>query len=198
MTTEAKPRTIVQPFGMECDPYRITDIVLQSIPGCRLRGSVDAAKTVKDMRTGEERIPKDQARHLAGLPHIPGMEIHVNPAKCTYTIVDPLFEDEDLCERIRRAMAADERPFRVDKIRGVEPQSGELDKHRMKTLCRELIWLHEAGEMKLVKGAVPKKDDVERLPGNFMLNPGSQVYNSQPMFEKDFPAWIEQLSMSGG
>ncbi len=196
--TETRAKTIVPPFGLECDPGRNTDVMLQGITGCRLRGSINASKTVKDYKTGDDRIPKDQVMNLSMLPSIPGHEIHVNPAKLTYTIIDPLFEDEELCAKIVQGMKSDDRPFPVEKITGRPPQSGELDKHWMKTLCRELIRMIESGDMKLVKGTEPKLEDVDELPGNYLLNPGSQYRTSQPRYEKDLEAWVDRLSMSGG
>ena len=197
LTTEVESKTTVAPFGVEADTPRNSDILLQSIPGCRLRGTISATKSVTDFATGELRVPIDQVRCLGLLPTLPGQQIHANPAKLTYQIVDPMFEDEALCERLRKAMQS--AGFNVaDKLTGVPLQRGTLDVHRMKTLCRELLWLVEAGEAKLVKGVLPKMEDVEVLPGNYLLNPGSQIPNQQPRFERDWDKWLENLTRSGG
>jgi len=90
-------------------------------------------------------------------------------------------------------------PFKMDnKIKGVDTQRGLLDVHRMKTLVREMTWLVNAGEARVIKGSLPKIDDVENMPGHFLLNPGSRTPNTQPQFEKDFPAWVERLTAAGG
>ncbi len=198
-TAEPKTKTVVTPFVVEADVPNNGDLLLQSILGCRLRSAIDPSRTVTDTATGREMIPKDPSRHLGMLPSVPGMRLHVNPAKLTYTITDPLHDDEGMCEAIRLALNADERPVRSQKITGVPPQDGTLDEHRMKTLCRELIWLLDSNHAKIVGGgSQPRKADVDRLPGHYLLNPGSLVHNLQPRFEKDWPAYIERLSVSGG
>ncbi len=195
---EKRAKTVVQPFGVEVDPPRNIDVIIQSIPGCRLRGSINAAKTVTNKSTGQKMIPKDQARHLGSLPPIPGMELHVNPAKLAYMVIDPLHEDEEFCEQIRLGLLASESPFRPKKLAGVPPQKGTLDVHRMKTLCREIITLISIDYVRVIKGTVPAIEDVNALPGKYLLNPGSRVHNSQPVFEEDYEDWVEMLTRTGG
>lgn len=130
-------------------------------------------------------IPPDQSRHLGVLPEIPGMEIHVNPEKGTYKIVDPLRGNDKILNAVKRGLEHDERPFSGTKFDGVPTREGKLDKHRMKTLCRELVQLLEVEHMAMVKGPRPDLEDVDELDGDYLLNPGSTVPNSQPMFEKD-------------
>ena len=197
MTTATKEKTSVQPFGVEMDPPRNIDVIIQTIPGCRLRGSINASKTVKSKATGMSMVPKDQARALSTFPPIPGMELHVNPAKLTYMIIDPLYEDEALCEAIRMGFAASDNPYNPKKIGGVPPQKGTLDVHRMKTLCIEILNLKKEDYVKIVKGTLPDIDDVEAMPGKELLNPGSRVQNSQPIYKEDFPEWVDRLSRSG-
>jgi hypothetical protein len=188
----------VKPFGVQIDTPRNSDVMLQGIDGgCRLRGAIAASKTVKDAKTGEEKLPRDASRHLGALPAIPGMEIHVNPAKRTYSIVDPLHGNTVLCELISRALREDGRPF-AGEIRGVEPRNGELDVDRMKTLCRELVWLLKSDHAKMIKGIRPDLDDIEDLPGKYLLNPGSRVANMQPRYEEDFSEWVQNLARTGG
>ncbi len=106
-TAEPKTKTVVTPFVVEADVPNNGDLLLQSILGCRLRSAIDPSRTVTDTATGREMIPKDPSRHLGMLPSVPGMRLHVNPAKLTYTITDPLHDDEEKCEAIRLAKAAD-------------------------------------------------------------------------------------------
>jgi len=193
-----KKKIVVRQFEVEADTRNNGDLLIQSIPGCRLRGALSASKSIIDSKTGEPKIPQDAARHLGQLPPIPGMRLLVTPAECSYRITDPLFDDEDLCERIRLSMEQSS-PFRVgSKLRGVPPQKGFLDVHRTKTLCRELLWNVESGDMKVTRGMAPELREVEQLPGEFLLNPGSQVHNSQPTYEKDWDEWVAQLTRSGG
>lgn len=195
---EKKKVHVVPPFSVEIDTPRNGDVMIQSIPGCRLRGGIDSSKPVIVSISGEKGIPVDQARTMGLLPKIPGMRISVNPSKLSYKITDPLFDDEDLCEKIRKGLEAIGSVSGGGKIRGATPLSGKLDEHRMKTLCRELVWLLSSNCAKMVNGPEPDLDDISELPGKFLLNPGSQVHNSQPQFEEDFSKWVDRLSRSGG
>lgn len=177
------------PFGVKADHPRNCDLAIQGIPGCRLRSRITATRTVTINSQGSDKdqqvIPPDQSRHLGLLPEIPGMELHVNPEKCTYKIVDPLHGDKKLLRRIQRGLEQDERQFRGTKFDGVPPQEGKLDKHRMKTLCRELLDLLDEKHVVMAKGPKPGLQEIDELDGNYLLNPGSKIPNSQPMFEKD-------------
>ena len=197
MTVAEKVKSTVQPFGVQADHPHNSDILLQSIPGCKLRTRIVSNKPITDRKTGQPMVPTDQASFLSMLPTIPGMEIHVNPAKLSYVISDPLHDDDDLCERIAGAINH-QRGVKIDKVRGVEPQHGTLDQHRMKTLCRELLRWRDQQAVKLVKGSWPTDEDVEALPGHFLLNPGSFTFTGQPRFEKDWDRWVEKLSSGGG
>jgi hypothetical protein len=68
----------------------------------------------------------------------------------------------------------------------------------MKSLCRELIWVVESNHGRVVKGAIPNLEEVDDLPGHYLLNPGSRIYNSQPTYEKDWDEWVSQLTRAGG
>ena len=126
-------------FAVEADTKRNGDILLQSIPGQRLRGAIDASKPTiaspkQNMEEFEPTIPADQAAGLGALPKLPGMQIFVNPANRTYKIVDPLYGDEALCNRLASALRTKGQLSKSDKIVGVKPQEGTLDVDRMKTL----------------------------------------------------------------
>jgi hypothetical protein len=84
------------------------------------------------------------------------------------------------------------------KVRGVKAMQGELDVHRMKSLCREICDLLAEGHMRVVKGVKPAREDVEDLPGKFLLNPGSRIKTGQPAYEQDYDAWVDRLNMHGG
>jgi len=195
--TVSEKAVSVAPFGVIADHPRNCDMVIQSIPGCRLRSTLSANKPIVDSKTGETRIPLDQARHFSMLPTIPGMELHVNPSKLTYTVVDPLYDDEDMCDRILKVLNR-QGGVKLEKVRGAEPRKGQLDVHRMKTLCREILHWKAEGAFKIAKGMFPSMEDIEELPGDFLLNPGSVVHNTQPQFEKDWDDWIAKLNSSGG
>jgi len=197
MATKELSKMIVPNFAVQVDHPRNSDQIIQSIPGCRLRSAISGVKGFKD-KNGEIQIPLDQQRDLGQYPNTPGMILKVNPAKCSYCIEDPMFEDVVLCERLQKRMEAKSEVSIAGKLQGVPPQEGTLDVHRMKTLCREIITLLKLKNVKVVKGPTPDLDDVDDLPGHYLLNPGSRVPNGQPQFEKDYDKWVEQLGRSGG
>lgn len=201
-TMEKKSETsnpnAVAPFAVECDEPRNRDCIVQAIPGCKLRSAISAAKPVIDQKTGMSMIPPDQSASLGQFPPIPGMQLHINPAKLSYVVIDPLDEDEDLCARIKKAMDRTS-PFRTEaKLKGVPPLKGTLDVHRMKTLVREMLWMLDSGMVKIIKGVRPNEEDVDKLPGKYLLNPGSRIPNYQPTFSEDLEEWTNQLTRSGG
>lgn len=188
---------IVASWGIEADHPRNCDLVLQGIPGIRLRSAISATRTVKDVN-GNTFVPQDQSAYLGMFPPLPGMQLHVNPSKLSYRIIDPLSDNEELCEKIRTTMNRIG-PFRSEgKLKGVQTQSGELDPHRMKTLIREMLWLVNSGEAKVIYGNKPEIEMIDQLPGHYLLNPGARVANLQPMFEKDWLGWLEKMSSVGG
>lgn len=195
-TLNEKPQLIVTPFAVEADHPRNSELLLQSIPNARLRSAFDGMKPAID-RNGRPHVPVDQALTFASFPRTPGMQIHVNPKTCEYKIIDPLHKNEAACEALTQAVRA-RVPIGNQKFGGAPPQEGKLDVHQMKTLCRELFNIVEAGEAKCVRGDMPTMDDIDKLPGRYLLNPGSRVANTQPKYEDDFPAWVDNLSHSGG
>jgi hypothetical protein len=146
---------------------------------------------------GHARVPLDQARALAAFPRTPGMQLHVDPGSNSYEVIDPLYKDEKTLEQIARYFREQGNFTIGDKIAGKPPMKGTLDPHRMKSLCRELLFIVNSKEGALVKGTL-SIEDIEDLPGRFLLNPGSQVPNTQPIYEDEFPSWVENLSRSGG
>jgi hypothetical protein len=200
MAIAEKTDVIVAPFGIEYDHPRNSDGLIQAIPGLRLRGAISAGKVARDYKTGISVIPIGQASFLGQLPSVPGMQLHVNPAKLAYTVIDPLEENEELCEQIRSAINRQENTaiHIQGRLKGVPSTSGTIDVNRMKTLVREMLWLVEANEAKVVKGSCPTLDQIQQMPGKFLLNPGSRIFNTQPQFEEDWVAWVERLTKAGG
>lgn len=189
---------IVAPFGVEADHPRNCDLLLQCIPNARIRSAFDGSKPHKDVKTGQYKVPIDQAIALAAFPKVPGMQVHVNPLKCEYKIIDPLTKNEALCEQIRQFMSQNQAFRTKDKIGGVPTREGTLDIHQMKSLCRELFNIVNSGEGRIVMGSMPEKEEIDDLPGWYLLNPGSQVPNTQPRYEKDMANFVMGISASGG
>lgn len=194
-TTAAKPVSSVAPWGIEIySSSNNANVIVQSIPGCRLRGQMGPGKVKKDPVTGDEYVP-GSGEVFGRYPSAPGQQLHVNPAKLSYRVIDPLNDDPDLLDRIQRKVAAHSSIIQNDvELRGVPNSEGKLDKDRIKTLCREMVWLVQNDMARVVKGPLPDMEDIEGLPGDFLLNPGSQVPNSQPRYEKDYDAWVSRLN----
>jgi hypothetical protein len=189
MCAVALDAIVCQAWGMEADHPRHADLLIQSIPNCRLRGSIGPSQMTIG---GKIRTPQ---LNQQSPPVVPGMQIHVNPARCTYKIIDPLDGDEDAQKRLEEYFLV--ATGTKQKIKPVPAQSGELDKHRMKTLCRELLRIVEAGEGKVCKGGKPTLESIDALEGDYLWEPGSMVQTGRPKFEKDVDAWRNSLNRVG-
>ena len=133
------------------------------------------------------------------------MELHVNPAKCSCRIVDPLHSDASLCEQIGQHTQQEHyRGPRLNNVQGVPPEeinlmeNGAPDLHRTKTLVREMVQMVKGGCARVVKGTLPSLADVDKLPGDYLLNPNNQLAVNMPKFEKDYPAWVDRLGSQSG
>jgi len=180
---KTKGSIVVPAFGIIVDHPRNCDVLLQSIPGCRLRSKL---KVVTVAVSGE--IRSQQVRGVAP-PEVPGMELHVNPAACEYVIIDLLNDDDTARAKLKQFLRRSSGTRASSEIKGVDTQRGTLDVHRMKNLCREVIWLLEEGSITMTKGPKPELEDVDELPGHYLLNPGARTENQQPTFEKDYEKW---------
>jgi hypothetical protein len=181
-------------WGIEANTPRNNDLLIQCIHGLRLRGAIKATTTTVDCGNGT-RVRTPQLNQQSP-PSVPGMQLHVNPAKLSYRVTDPL-EDDDAAKKgledyFRTATGVKQ------KIKAVPAYGGTLDADRMKALCREMLRIVEAGDAVVVKGGKPTLESIDNLDGNYLLNPGAQVHNSQPRHEKDLAAWEQRLAASGG
>jgi len=194
--TTRKRSVSVSPFVVEADGKRNNDLLLQNIPNGRVRSRILAARPTKNAKTGKVTISPDQVAGLGSLSEIPGQLIAVNPAKLEVVITDPLYQDEEMCHQIQHHIES--RMGMVSgEIDGVPPRKEQLNIDRMKTLVRELVWIVKAENGRVVKGILPEMEDVESLPGEFLLNPGSRIPNSQPTYEKDLESWRQKMSSIG-
>ena len=197
VTEKKKPPIFVAPFVVECDHPRNCDVVLQSIPGCRLRTRMKPT-TESVVTRRQENLEPHIRTHVSGEsntapPLLPGMLLSVNPAELTVVITDPLKDDEKAQQRVKRYVQ-ETRGVKVDGSLIVQEERTErLDEDRMKTLCRELICLIVAEEIRVVEGPTPVIDEVDDLPGDYLLNPGTTDYN-QPRYEKDYDSWRRRMS----
>lgn len=182
-------------FGIEADHPRNADLLLISLPNTRLRSAIKPTKMIFDRENGEQITRPTSAGIIDGLPsHIPGMQLTVDVPKGQYKVVDPLCDDEDMCEKIQRAMSR-QGAFRTDnKVRGVSPRSGTINADQMKTLVREMCRLVDAGEAIVVRGTKPTEEELENMAGEFLTNPINMGDYHQPRYEKDMAAWVETLN----
>lgn len=192
-----KEAVAVAKFSVVADHPRNSDLIIQSVPGVRLRSQIRGDRPVVDQESGRSMIPADQAAYLGQFPPMPGMVLNLDPVELTYSVVDPLADDEDACEEIRKAMERAATFRGKGKLKGVPRTSGKLDRNRMKTACREMRRLLDLGHVREHKGSVPTLAQCDAMPGRYLLNPGSQVPNGQPQFEDDIPAWQDRLNRLG-
>lgn len=194
--TMAPTAVVVSPFAITADHPRNSDLLLQCLPGEKLRSKFDATKGSVNAKTGKMTVPKDQVIQLGDFPRVPGMQLLVDPQALTWEITDPLFENKKLCEEVEQSLK-EKHLHKGGKLTGVAPRRGKIDEHSMKTLCREMLNIVQAGEAVVSKGKLPDLEDITDLPGHFLLNPGSIVANTQPRYEKDWASWVNNLNASG-
>jgi len=201
MTEEKKQVISVSPFTIEIDHPRNCDVVFVSLSGVRLRSALKAVKQVftRDRDTGEQTTVPAPAKLLPGLPgDIPGMRLKLDPARGDWKVTDPLRDNEPLCEKIKRAIEANTGTRVASKLRGAPPQAGKISRDEMKTLCREVRWLLDAGEAKVLEGVEPDLEEIDALPGDYLSNPGNLIRLHQPRYEKDMEKWVDSLNRVGG
>ncbi len=198
-TTAEKKKTArasVSPFGIEIDNPRNSDVKLQSIPNGRMRTAIKGIVEVFTRKKGgDQETMTAPASIVSGMPSkIPGMQLFVNPEKLVFKIVDPLYDDEGLCEKIQRALKMNSDFSVADKIKGAKPREESLPKDNMKNLVREMLWLIDSGDAKVVKGVKPDMEDIDELQGDYLTNALNPNHFTQPRYEKDMPAWVQSLN----
>lgn len=196
-TTKNRKTTTVVPFVVEMADPRCNDIVIQCIPGCKLRSAIKSVKKVFSPHKGDETTFAHSGV-VPGLPELPGMQVHVFPSTGKYKITDPLHGDERTCNIIK-SLLKKQLGFRTaEKLDGSPPVSGKLDPSTMKTLVRELVRLVEGDMAVVIKGERPTEQEMENLPGRYLLNPGSRVPTGQPRYEDELEDYVDNLRRVGG
>ena len=201
MSTDTMPETeteiIVAPWGIEIDTPRMADVLMQAVPGLRMRSAVDGSKGIKDVKSGDMMVPQDQMQKLGSFPKTPGQQIWVNPVELTYVVSDPLRDDEEMCARITRWVKRNMSIRLEGDVNGVERLQASLDQHRMKNLNREMLWLVDKGDAFVCRGKVPLLVQVNGLPGRYLQNPGARSGWNQPIYEDQMEEWLDRLTRSG-
>ena len=194
---EKKKKTVVSvaPFEIEATHPRNCDLYIQGL-GARLRSRIRPIKEVFDRRDGEQITRPTSAKVVDELPgEIVGQRIQVRPGDLTYKIVDPV--DEDTLKSVQKAMKAHSGVTVSEKLRGVKDQDGKLNKDEMKTLVRELVRIVNSGEATVRRGSLPGMEDVDDLPGRYLLNSRNLSNWHQPRYEDEVEAWTEKLNNLG-
>jgi hypothetical protein len=129
---------------------------------------------------------------MRGMPDIPGLYLTLSFRDNKLTIEDPLRKDRDLCAKIKSSLRAANR-FKSDgELTGVATVEKTLNVHQMKTLVLEIRDRINANEVRIIKGEFPTDDQIEKLPGKKLLDPGRNFPTSQPMFEEDWWDWASR------
>ena len=183
-TTQERRKTIVAPFAIEISDKHNSDQSLNVLPGCRLRGRIE-------YRPG---MSIDYQKALAGCPAvIPGQQLKVFPERKKWRISDPLCDDPALCRQIRDYIVK-RRKMKLDEIRGVDATEGEIDVHRMKTLCRKMLQIVEHGSAFVVDGPTPTMEEIDSLPGRYLANASAVTRWSMPVYEDEMESWVASLA----
>lgn len=194
----------VMPFAIEARTPRNQDLMIQCLGGMKLRGAVSATVEVfdhtwtdldADSEDGERLTMPTPAKVIPGVGDLPGEQLYVNPVTGEWKTFDPLYKKEAVLDRIRRAIKNRGGVANVgERLRGIKARSGRVDADTMKTLCRELLCFIEAKEARVVKGICPDRDDVDELPGRYLLNWSNRSKWHQPRYEDQVDRWTEKLN----
>ena len=184
----------VAPFTIEADHPRNSDLLIQGLENCRLRSAIKPTKEVFVREGGVQELQPAAADMVKGIPgNIPGMQLHINPEKLEWIMSDPLDGNERMLEQIKKAIDTHSGYSVAKELKAVPLRRGSLDKHQMKTLCRELLNIVNEKQARIVKGPKPTMEDVENLPGDFLLMSSTRNKWRQPRFEKDHERWADEL-----
>jgi hypothetical protein len=193
---EKKAKVVsVSPFVVEADNPRNCDLYIQTLGGMRLRSSIKATKEVFDREDGEQVTRPAPAKMIDGLPRdLPGMRLHIYPAECKWKMVDPLRDNQEVMDKVKRAIQSRTSTRTTGTLRGVPPAEGNLGIDEMKTLLKEMLCLIENQDMRVIKGVAPTKEEVDDMPGRYLLNWSNRGQWNQPRYEDEFEDWKRLLN----
>lgn len=187
----------VAPFAIEADHPTNSDLLILCVPNCKLRSALSAARTFEQQNKDGTTTTRTLAASvfMGPVSNMPGMQLHVDPTKNEVHIVDPLSDEKNKSDLDRLTHYARGRGLIGGHVqmRGVPNRTEKIDQHNMKTLCRELWHIVEAGQAKVVDGQLPDLETINSMDGEYLSNPGARVKSSMPKFEKDIPAWEDSL-----
>jgi len=201
MSTVMEKKVSVTPFTIEARTPRNQDLLIQCLDGMRLRGAVSATVELfdkqwqgEDFDSETETVPSP-AKVIPGVGELPGEQLHVNPATGEWKTFDPLYKKDGVLERIRKAIKRGTGISNVgERLQGVKSRKGRVDPDRMKTLCRELLCFVEAKEARVVKGITPTTEDIDELPGRYLLNWSDRGKWHQPRYEDQLTDWTRRVN----
>ena len=195
--TATEKSVSVMPFAVEARTPRNQDVMIQGIGNVKLRGAVSASVEMFDKQMAEDGedlgVQPAGAKIHPGIGELPGEILYVNAAEGTWKTRDPLFGKQEKLDRIKTVLDREREVRTADRLRGIKPREGELGRAEMKSLCRELISLLDAREVKLVKGVRPTTEDVDALPGRYLLNQTNLSGFRQPRYEDEYEDWVDKM-----
>lgn len=187
-------------YTIEADHPRNGPLQFQCLLGRKLRSAFSGTKSTprnlkRDGHRSDDRVvPVDQMIMYGDHPALPGMRLTVYPDRCAYVISDPVEGDKKLLKQVedwmRLKCAMSIRDGALEAEKRVE---GVLDVDMFKTLCREMKRFVDDDEAKWV-GIRMTDNDINDLPGEFLQNPFDDVGSTQPRYEKEMPAFVQNLN----
>lgn len=191
-------------FTIEASGIHGGDIIIQNIGNLRMRGAIRSTKQVFDKQFDPELFEEGKDTRPAanqiidGVPELPGQRLTVNPAEGTWELTDPLHGNERVMGVVQKALRMRHGVRVSEKLTGVPPQKGSVDKDRMKTLCRELLCFIESEDATVVKGIKPTREDIDEMDGRYLLNASNLGNWHQPRYEDQYDAWVADINRIGG
>lgn len=128
------------------------------------------------------------------VPVIPGQILRVFPSELRVVMEDPFFGDDVMRDALARWLRKNQGGTSTIPPSGIPPVEGRMDANRMKSLCREILHLLADKSMTQVEGPAFDLEDVDGLPGDYLLNPGSIIPTGQPALEKHWDQYVQRCN----
>ena len=131
---------------------------------------------------------------MSAMPSVPGIHMEVDTTKKTARLYDPLSDEPALLRRVNAVMS--DNSIGKPNIGPDEESTLQLDDDTLKSLLYELIRKQESGSIRMIAGSLPKKEEVDAMPG-FELNDPWNSSGYKPKYKKDQEAYARNLEKVG-
>lgn len=186
-TTETKKGPAKAAFTVEFADENCRNMTIKTLR-LKVRGRFSLA-TLQAREIGG----RDVGAAMSQMPEIPGLRIRIVPKDLKIVIFDPLEKNEELVERINKVFKAARGGATTQEYKAVERTEMDLEKQpdKFKTLICELARMKESGTIKVHDGKFPTEDEIEKMPGRELFDPGNDGRKCR--YKDEYEEWAAGL-----